>query len=334
MYCGIDLANKTSAICIRRNRKVVVESECPTDADGFRQALRDFRHLTVVIEASPFAEWVAVWLEELGHEVKVIDPRRAAALIRTKKKTDRIDAQQLARLAETGWYHEVHRKSDGARVLRSHLRARQGLVEARQAQVFRIRGLLRVHGVQVGSVSQGRFAERVRQRCREHVPELLAVVETLLSVLEGIRDGEAVLTKRLKQVAQRNATCRLLMTMPGVGPMTAVAFVSTVDDPHRFVRGEQVAAYMGLVPSVYQTGETHYTGSITREGDRLTRTLLTEAANALLAHYRGDCALKRWGKRLADRKGGGKARVAVARKMAMVLHRMWVSNEPFRAFAG
>ena len=116
-------------------------------------------------------------------------------------------------------------------------------------------------------------------------------------------------------------------------PMTAVAFVSTVDDPRRFARSDQVAAYMGLAPSVYQTGDTHYTGSITREGDKLTRTLLAEAANALLAHYRGDCALKRWGERLAERKGGGKARIAVARKMAMVLHRMWINNEPFRAFA-
>ena len=333
MYCGIDLANKTSAICVRRQQKMVLETECATDEDGFRQALKDFKQLTIVIEASPFAEWVALWLEQLGHQVKVIDPRRAAALIRTKKKTDRLDAQQLARLAETGWYHEVHRKSDPARLLRSHLRARQGLVEARQAQVFRIRGLLRVHGLKVGSVSKARFAERVRQLCHDHVPDLLAVVEPLLSVLQGIRDGEAALTRRLKQVAQRDASCRLLMTMPGVGPMTAVAFVSTVDDPHRFARGDQVAAYMGLVPSVYQTGDTHYTGSITREGDKLTRTLLAEAANALLAHYRGDCALKRWGERLADRKGGGKARVAVARKMAMVLHRMWINNEPFRAFA-
>jgi transposase len=333
MYCGIDLANKTSAICIRRDRAIFSEQECSTDEDAFKQALKGFGPLTIVIEACAHAEWVAIWLEKLGHEVKVIDPRRAAALIRTKKKTDKLDARQLARLAETQWYHEVHRKSEKARLLRSHLRARQGLVDQRLAQVFRIRGLLRVHGLRVGKVSKAHFIERVRQLCHDYVPDLLLVIEPLLAVLQSIRDAEAALTRRLKQVARQEAECRLLMTMPGVGPMTAVAFVSSIDDPSRFKRGDQVAAYMGLVPSVYQTGETRYTGSITCEGDKLTRTLLAEASNSMLVHYKGDCALKRWGQRLVERKGGGKARVAVARKMAMVLHRMWLNNEPFNALA-
>ena len=330
MYCGIDLANKTSAICIVDNGEVIKEFDCATDDDGFLQALRGFEGLFILLEASPLSEWVAQILEGLGHTVKLIDPRRAAALIRTKKKTDRLDARHLARMAHTQWYHEVHRKSAPARLLRTHLQARQGVINGRKSQLLRIRGLLRAHGIKVGGISAGKFEMRVRELVQSRCPALSVVLEPLLDALRSLRRAEAALTKALKAQVKSNAQCQLLMTAPGVGVVTAACYVATVDDPHRFDRSDQVAAYFGLVPRVYQTGEKEYRGRITKEGDNLMRTLMVEAGHVLLTRTKSDHALKQWGQGLREKKGPGKARVAVARKLSMVLHQMWLNNEPFQ----
>lgn len=145
---------------------------------------------------------------------------------------------------------------------------------------------------------------------------------------EAIEAAEAM-RKQIQARAKSDALCRRLMSVPGVGSLTVVAYVATIDEPERFRRSEQVGAYVGLVPSVYQSGDTGYRGRITKEGDGLLRWLLVEAAHNLLTHTRRDCALKRWGQRLIEHKGVGKARVAVARKLAVILHRLWVSGETF-----
>lgn len=331
MYCGIDLANKTSAICVvDALGERLLESECCTDEDGFRQGLGGYDGLMILIEASPLSEWVAKILESLGHQVRLIDPRRATALIRTKKKTDKLDARHLARMAQTSWYHEVHRKSEKARMLRSHLQARHGVINARKSQVLRIRGLLRAHGIKVGQVSAGKFAERIRQLVHERDPGLSMILEPLLDAVDALRLSEVKLTKALKLQVKQDKACQLLMTAPGVGIVTAACYVATIDDPTRFDRSDQVAAYVGLAPRVYQTGETCYTGRISKEGDALMRTLAVEASHVLLTRSGADHALKRWGLTLRERKGVGKARVAVARKLMMVLHRMWLTQTPYQ----
>ncbi len=331
-YCGIDLANKTSAICVMTDdRRIVYEVDCPTDDDGVGQALKAYSGLRCVIEASPLSEYVAEILELRGHEVVVIDPRKAKGVITTKKKTDKLDARNLARMAQTGWYTEVHRKSADARLLRSHLMARKGLVDTLGAQQCRIRGLLRAHGIVLGHVSAGRFEARVLERVASRCPALLPAIRPLLDSWVLLRRSIAELTKQLKEMARQDPVCGLLMTVPGVGPLVSSAFVATIDDPGRFSRSDQVAAYVGLVPSVSQSGETERRGRISKEGDHLMRWLLVEAAHILLSHYRGDNALKAWGKRIEQRKGPAKAKVAVARKLAMILHRMWLTNTPFQA---
>lgn len=331
-YCGIDVANKTSAICIMDEALAVErETECATDEDGFRQALKGYEVLRCVLEASPLSEWLAKVLETQGFEVVVIDPRRAKAVIATKKKTDQLDARNLARMAASGWYTEVHRKSAQARLLRSHLKAREGLVQAQRQQSNRVRGLLRAHGIRLGRVSQGAFEGRVRACVREHCSGLLAAIEALLESWRCLRRAVAQLTQHIKALVRDDAVCKLLMTAPGVGPLVSCAYVATMDDPRRFARAAQVAGYVGLVPSVHQTGETEYRGRITKEGDALLRWLLVEAAHVLLTRSRCDCALKRWGKRLEKRKGSAKAKVAVARKLAIILHRMWLTNTAFKA---
>jgi transposase len=159
----------------------------------------------------------------------------------------------------------------------------------------------------------------------------MPMLEMLLEVRHHTRVALATLTKELKRNVKLDPLGRLLMTAPGVGPIVAAAYVATIDEPRRFRRSAQAAAYLGLAPRVYQSAETAYRGRISKEGDHLLRWLLVEAAHVLLTRTRRDSALKRWGRRLAERKGLAKARVAVARKLAIVLHRMWLTGQPFNA---
>ena len=329
-HCGIDLASKASAVCVMNAEgRIVREEMVPTVEDGFRTCLRDCEPMQVIIEASPLAEWMARVLESLGHEVTVINPRRAKAVICTKKKTDRLDARNLARMSCTGWYTAVHRKSDEARLSRSELKARQGLVETANAMGARIRGLLRAHGIRLGKVSEGEFEARVRDRVSSEAPELKSLLRPLLKIWREATRAADRLYRDLGRRSRRDPLRGLLMSVPGVGPAVATAFVATVDDPRRFRCSDQVSAYLGLVPGVQQSGEVEMRSSITKEGDGLLRWLLVEAAHVLLTRTRRSCALKRWGLKLQTRKGAGKARVAVARKLAMILHRMWLTGEPF-----
>jgi len=329
-YSGIDMACKSSAVCITgEDGKIVSEFEVPTDEDGFRTGLSRWDDLFCVIEASPLAEWVARILEDLGHKVVVIDPRRAKAVICTKKKTDKLDARNLAKMGRTGWYTAVHRKSPAARLLRTHMQARAGLVQTGKAQAARIRGLLRAHGIKLGKVSEGGFANKVRAMIMKRQPELLPILEPLLSILLQAKIEAKKMKKEIRRLSARDEVCAQLMTAPGVGPLVVSAYVATIDDPKRFPSGDEIAAYIGLVPSVHQSGDTEHRGRITKEGDGLLRTLLVEAANVLLTRTKRDFALKRWGLALQKEKGVGKARVAVARKLAVLLHHMWMTGEKF-----
>ena len=329
-YCGIDLGSESSAVCVEdQSGKRIVEITVPTDEDGFRTRLGRLSAMTCVLEASPLAEWAAETLEGLGHEVVVIDPRRAKAVICTKKKTDRLDARKLAKMARTGWYTAVHRKRGHARAIRSVLKARSGLVATGTAQRSRILGLLRAHGIKGSGLGGRDFEQKVMKRVAVRAPELSPILEPLLRIWRQARQEAEALTRQLEELSRADATCRLLMSVPGVGPVVSAAYVATVDDPGRFQRSCQIPAYLGLVPSVHQSGETEYRGRITKEGDRLLRWLLVEAANVLLTRTKRSCALKEWGLKLKAKKGMAKARVAVARKLAVILHRIWTTGEAF-----
>jgi transposase len=329
-YCGIDLASKASAVCIIDDEgRTVREFEVATDEDGLRTRFAPCEPMRCVVEASPLAEWVAQQLEAMGHEVVVIDPRRAKAVVGTKKKTDQLNARDLAQMARTGWYTAVHRKSETARLMRTMLKARSGLLEGVSAQRSRVLGLLRAHGIRVTRAKGDGFGSRVLEVVGERAPELEPIVQPLLGLWRQARSEAAAMRKQIEALAQADPVCQLLMTIPGVGPIVATAYVATIDDPHRFAASEQVSDYVGLVPSVYQSGEVDYRGRITKEGDAMLRWLLVEAATVLLTRVKRSCALQRWGRRLIARKGMAKARVAVARKLSALLHRMWVRGEVF-----
>lgn len=270
-------------------------------------------------------------LEGLGHEAVIIDARRAKAVVCTKKKTDRVNAQELANMARTGWYPAVHRKSEAARGLRTWLTARAGLVETANALNARIGGLLRAHGIKLGKVAEREFERTVHEWVKERAPTLAGVMAPLLALWRQAIEAAEAMRKQIQARAKRDPLCRRLISVPGVGALTVTAYVATIDAPERFAHSEQVGAYLGLVPSVYQSGDTDYRGRITKEGDGLLRWLLVEAAHSLLTHTCRDCALKRWGQRLVEHKGVGKARVAVARKLAVILHLLWETFDWQRA---
>lgn len=335
LYCGIDLGVKSSVFCmVNKKGQVVSEDELPTAESCFEQTFGGIKMMRVVVEACSLAEWACRLLELLGHEAIIIDARQAKAVVRAKKKTDKIDARKLAQMARTGWYTKVHRKSAAARELRSKHTIRQGLVSFRKRLNSQIRGIFRAHGVRVGQVAEGGFYEHI-EKLQRQIPQ-------------GVRDGMAVLlrlwdqvtrelhelTQRLKREINQDDRCRHLMTVDGIGPITASTFIATIDDPGRFENGDQVAAYLGLVPRVYQSGEQCHLGRITKEGDRLLRALLVESATVLLTRVKRRNRLKTWGRRLRKRKGFGKACVAVARKLACLLYTMWVSQEAFNPVKG
>jgi transposase len=332
-YCGIDLSGKSSDISIINGRgRQLRRKGIATEAGDIGEALKGFGELKVIIEAQPLAETVAGIVEELGHHPVIIDARAAKNLMDGMKKTDRRDAGTLAEIGRSGWYVQVHRKSPAAREMRSILQARQALLKSHKALASSIRGLLRAHGIRLGKVSKGQFAEQVKKVAGQEIPGLVPA-------LSGMLDAWAVTGKRAEQIKQALVlTCRqdavsgYLESVPGVGPLISSAYRATIDDPHRFKRGEEVSDYLGLAPRIYQSGEVEYRGRITKQGDALLRSLLVEGAHVLLTRGQ-DCALKRWGLSLEKRKGSAKAKVAVARKLAVLLWRLWKEEKMFEAFA-
>jgi transposase len=244
-------------------------------------------------------------------------------------KTDRKDARGIAQLLRMGWYRPVHRKSLSAQEVRALLVGRK-LLQAKLRDVeLSIRGILRGFGLKVGEVSRGRFAARVEELAAGH--EMLGtVIGAMLQARDGLRAEFVRLHRRMLAIVRDDAVCRRLMTAPGVGALVAVTFKTAVDDPGRFRTAEAVGAHFGLTPKRYQSGETDVTGGISKVGDAMVRTALYEAANVMLTRTSRVSALKRWAVEVAKRRGAKRAKVALARKLAGVLHRMWANAADFR----
>jgi transposase len=244
-------------------------------------------------------------------------------------KTDRKDARGIAQLLRMGWYRPVHRKSPPAQEVRALLVGRK-LLQGKLLDVeLSIRGILRGFGLKVGEVSKGGFVARVRELVAGQ-PMLERVVEPMLRARESLRTEYQVLHRAVLAIVREDATCRRLMGVPGVGALVAITFTSAVDDPARFGRSRAVGAHFGLTPKKYQSGETEVTGGISKVGDAMVRAALYEAANVMLTRAGRFSTLKRWALGVAQRRGMRRAKVALARKLAAVLHRLWVDGSEFR----
>jgi len=228
-----------------------------------------------------------------------------------------------------GWFRPVHRKSAAAQEVRALLVGRKLLQSKLRDVELSMRGILRGFGLKVGEVSKGKFAARVRELSDEHAM-LEVVIGAMLTAREGLQTEFMRLHRQMLRIVRGDAICRQLMTAPGVGALVAIAFKTGIDDPGRFSRSRAVGAHVGLTPRKYQSGETDVTGGISKVGDAMVRTALYEAANAILSRPMRFSALKRWAMAVAKRRGLKRAKVALARKLASVLHRMWVDGTEFR----
>jgi transposase len=228
-----------------------------------------------------------------------------------------------------GWFRPVHRKSTAAQEVRALLVGRKLLQSKLRDVELSIRGILRGFGLKVGEVSKGKFAARIRELIDGHTT-LQTVIGAMLTAREGLQTEFLRLHRQMLRIVRNDTVCRQLMTAPGVGALVAITFKSAIDDPGRFRHSKAVGAHAGLTPKKYQSGETDVTGGISKVGDAMVRTALYEAANAILSRPMRFCALKCWGLEVAKRRGLKRAKVALARKLATILHRMWVDGTDFR----
>jgi len=333
-YAGLDVSLNETSICIVDSQgSLLLESRVASEPEAIAQSLNSHAEnlRSVGIEASALGGWLQRELTALGFEAIVIEARHThVSLSSMRNKTDRNDARGIAQLMRLGWDKVVHVKSPEAQRLRVLLGCRQ-LASRKLVDVENeIRGVLRAFGLKVGSVSRGRFAARVLSLAEQAG----ALIEEVVQRMLAIRGTLLIEYRRLHQLVVKatvlDPVCRRLRTVPGIGPVAALAFRCGVDDPHRFKRSRTVAAHFGMTPRRHQSGEVDYTGRISKCGDREVRQALYNAAGSLLRRSRKASPLRTWGLRIRKRSGMKKATVAVSRKMAVIMHRMWLDGTDFR----
>ena len=332
-YAGLDVSLEETAICVvDQAGRILKEMRAPSEPEALIAALSriDVPLERVGLEACSLTAWLHDELRAAGWPAICIETRQANAAMKTMpNKTDRNDARALAQIMRTGWYRQVHVKSRQCRLWRSLLVARRTVLNEMRSIENVVRAVLREAGVKLGTPSRAAFAGRVRELAGDDVA-LQPLVEPLLAILATMLDQLARLTKQVLDIVRGEEVCRRLMSVPGVGPITALAFRATVDRPERFRRSRDVGAHLGLTPARYQSGETDIQGKVSRCGDELARTALYEAAHTLLVRSKKWSSLRAWGMKVAKHRGMARARVAVARKLAVVLHRMWSDQSEFR----
>ena len=331
-YLGIDVHSKYSEVCgISEKGEVTVRRRVPTTETGLRRFFGPRERSIVTLESGPVTPWVYRLLCELGHEVTVVNPRRVRLIAESTLKTDGIDAEVLARLSrlDMGFLRPVYQRTAEAQELRTRLRVRTSLVKARTSLINAVRGTLRAQGYRVPSCPTKSFVVRFASVRLER--SLSDAIDPLVTTIGELTDRINSLEKELVAESRSSELLTRLQTVPGVGPLVSLAFMGWVDSPGRFPKSRDVGACLGLRPSLRSSGGHEIRGRITREGDPEMRRLLVQAAHAAL-RSRKDSSLKRWGEGLVARLGKGKAVVALARKIGVLLHRLWVTGESFRAF--
>jgi transposase len=332
-YVGLDVSLKPTAICVVDQtgsvmREGVVDSDPETIAEFVTSNAPGV--VRIGLETGPTATWLWTELKQLGLPVICIDARHAKAVLKMQiNKSDRNDAAGIARIMQTGWFKQVRVKNLDSHSVRALLASRALLVKIKRDLENQVRGLLKNLGLVIGRAKLNVFAVRAEELI-EGRPELMAAVRPLLAARNAIEQQVDDLDHKVMRLARNNAQVRRFMTAPGIGPITALCFLATIDDPTRFKRSRSVGAYVGLTSRRYASGEIDWTGRISKCGDKMLRSYLYEAANVLLTRVAKWSTLKSWGVRLAKRSGLRKAKVAVARKLAVILHRMWMEGTEFK----
>jgi transposase len=332
-YAGIDVSLECSSVCVVDGAgKIVRESKVASEPEAL---IGWFGKLglsleRIGLEAGPLSQWLYAALRQAGLAVELLETRHVRNALKTMPvKTDRNDARGIAQLMRLGWFRPVHCKSMEAQETRALLTARR-LVKGKLHDVeMSLRGILRGFGLKVGPTAKTAFEARIRELVAGH-PTLQSIAEPLLAVRGVLRRELAGLEKRVRTMARCDPRARLLMTTPGVGAVISLTYASAIDDPARFKSSKIVGAFFGMTPTRYQSGETDVSGRISRIGDAGVRAVLYEGAHVILTKpVKGCTALKSWAMRIADRAGMKKAKVALARKLAVIMHRMLVDGTPF-----
>jgi transposase len=334
VYAGLDVSDKSTHVCVTDGSGVVLwAGACATDPEVIAKTLRAKAPglVRVILETGPLSAFLFHGLSERGVPAICICARHAKGVLSARvNKSDPHDAEGLAQMARTGWFKAVRIKDEATHMDRACLKIRDQLIDARQALAGQLRGLLKLFGLRLGKVTTpAKRRERLTALFAQK-PELEPIMTPLIESLETLEVQIAGASKRLAALAAADPVAARLMTAPGVGPITALVFKTSIEDPSRFARGEDAGAFAGLAPRRNQSGERDYKGRISKAGDPMLRSALYEAANSLLGRVKRPCALQAWGKRLAETKGPKRARVAVARKLAILLHRLWLSETEFR----
>jgi transposase len=332
-YVGLDVSLKQTAICIvdgtgKIQREGVVHSD-PEAIAAFIKS--NAPHVARIgLETGATSTWLWTELNKLGLPVICIDARHAKAALKMQiNKSDRNDAVGIARIMQCGWYKEVRVKDLDSHAVKALLVSRALLVKIKRDLENQVRGLLKNLGLVIGSAKMNVFALRAAELTKDR-SELAAAVTPLLNARLAIEQQIADLDRKVMKFARNNAQVQQFMTAPGIGPVTALCFLATIGDLGRFKRSRSIGAYVGLTTRRYASGEIDWTGRISKCGDKMLRSYLYEAANVLLTRVAKWSALKAWGIRLAKRSGLRKAKVAVARKLAVILHRMWIDGTEFK----
>jgi transposase len=332
-FVGLDVSQKLTSICVVDDTgRRLWRGQCATDPEQIarvssRHAGDDAR---IGIETGPMTPWLVHEFRARGLNVTCLDARHASAALKMQmNKTDQNDAEGLAQIMRTGWYRSVHVKSLDAHRARALLGARAQLVGMTTRLSNHIRGVLKTFGLLPGAMRGLPFDRRVEAMLTDR-DDLASIARPMLVAWRQLREQIAAFDKEVRALAKKDPTCRLLMSVPGIGVVSVLAYVSTVEDPKRFARSRSVGAHMGLTPRQYQSGEIDRSGRISRCGDTLARTLMYEAAVVILTRVKRASNLKDWAQAIAKRSGLGKARVALARKLSVILHSIWRSGEAFR----
>ena len=332
-FAAIDVSLEQSSVCVVDGTgKIVREGKAASEPEVLAAwfTASGLAFTRIGLEASPLSQWLHAGLTAAGLPAILIETRHVKAALKAMTvKTDRNDARGMAQLMRMGWFRPVHVKTLPAQEVRALLTARKLLQGKLQDIELGIRGLLRGFGLKVGQVSKGKYEARIRELAMGH-PMLEPVTAAMLQARTSLRTEYAKLHRMLLRIVRDDTVCRRFMTVPGVAAVVAVTYKTAVDDPTRFGKSKELGPYFGLTPSKYQSGEVDWTGRISKVGDAMVRTALYEAANVILNRVTRFSTLKAWALRVVQLRGVKRAKVALARKLAVVLHRMWVDGTDFR----
>jgi transposase len=330
-FAGLDVSVKETSVCIVDDSgRIVWEVRVASEPEALLPVLTNpaYHFKRIGLEAGPLSQWLFGALAEAGLPVICVETRHMRAVLKAQiNKTDRNDARGIAQIMRAGLYRPVHVKTLRSQKLRMLLTHRKLLQS--KAIAIDLRGTLRNFGLKVGMVGTVKFEARIKELV-ENLPDLAILVEPLLNVRRVLREQLGILHRRLLTIVRDDDVCRRLMTVPGVGPVVALTYRATVDVPARFRNSKSVGAAFGLTPSKYQSGEINRTGAISRCGDEMMRMMLYEAAQTMLVVSTKWSWLKAWAMKIARHRGMKKAIVALARRLAVIMHRIWVDGTEFR----